>query len=126
MDVLISLGTNASYFYSLISILHHRFSVRDSDLTSRTQLPLCATERLDLAYGLACPSHGSDTAWTICTYDQPPHVTSPLRSVLFPTQHHMSGMYLPTDFFETCAMLITFVLLGKYLEAAVSEGHFHA
>lgn len=26
MDVLVSLGTNASYLYSIISILHHHFS----------------------------------------------------------------------------------------------------
>ena len=59
MDVLVSLGTNASYIYSLISILHHHFA-----------------------------------------------------------QHHMTGSYQPTDFFETAAMLITFILLGKYLEAS--------
>ena len=59
MDVLVSLGTNASYIYSLISILHHHFS-----------------------------------------------------------GYHMAADYHPTDFFETSAMLITFILLGKYLEAA--------
>jgi len=32
--------------------------------------------------------------------------------------HHMTGRYTPTDFFETSAMLITFVLLGKYLESS--------
>ena len=59
MDVLVSLGTNASYIYSVISILHHHFQ-----------------------------------------------------------DHHMSGGYQPTDFFETSAMLITLVLFGKYLESA--------
>ena len=59
MDVLVSLGTNASYLYSMISILHHHFM-----------------------------------------------------------NHHKTGMYRPTDFFETSAMLITFILLGKYLEAS--------
>ena len=59
MDVLVSLGTNASYLYSIISILHH-------------------------------------------------HVM----------RHHETGLYRPTDFFETSAMLITFILLGKYLEAS--------
>ena len=59
MDVLVSLGTNASYLYSIISILHH-------------------------------------------------HVM----------RHHVTGQYRPTDFFETSAMLITFILLGKYLEAS--------
>eukprot|EP00879_Flechtneria_rotunda_P007448 GHRR01007813.1.p1 GENE.GHRR01007813.1~~GHRR01007813.1.p1 ORF type:complete len:490 (+),score=138.59 GHRR01007813.1:1423-2892(+) len=58
MDVLVALGTDASYFYSVISILHHRFLQHDK-------------------------SH-----------------------------------YTPTDFFETCAMLITVVILGKYLECA--------
>lgn len=33
-------------------------------------------------------------------------------------RHHITGAYVATDFFETCAMLITFILLGKYLEAA--------
>ena len=59
MDVLVSLGTNASYGYSMISILHHHFS-----------------------------------------------------------GHHEGMTYHPTDFFETSAMLITFILLGKYLEAS--------
>ena len=59
MDVLVSLGTNASYLYSIISILHHHFM-----------------------------------------------------------HHHETGLYRPTDFFETSAMLITFILLGKYLEAS--------
>ncbi len=59
MDVLVSLGTNASYAYSMISILHHHFM-----------------------------------------------------------NHHETGAYAPTDFFETSAMLITFILLGKFLEAS--------
>ncbi len=62
MDVLVSLGTNASYSYSMISILHH-------------------------------------------------HIM----------RHHITGEYRPTDFFETSAMLITFILLGKYLEAAAKS-----
>ncbi|KAL4446311.1 hypothetical protein ABPG77_003118 [Micractinium sp. CCAP 211/92] len=59
MDVLVSMGTNASYLYSLISMLHH-------------------------------------------------HIM----------RHHINGAYRPTDFFETAAMLITLVLMGKYLESA--------
>eukprot|EP00882_Tetradesmus_deserticola_P007169 GHRQ01007548.1.p1 GENE.GHRQ01007548.1~~GHRQ01007548.1.p1 ORF type:complete len:744 (+),score=290.70 GHRQ01007548.1:392-2623(+) len=58
MDVLVALGTGASYGYSVISILHHRFV------------------------------------------------------------HHTNVNYTPTDFFETCAMLITVIILGKYLECA--------
>lgn len=59
MDCLVSFGTNASYLYSVISIIHHHIML-----------------------------------------------------------HHMSGKYTPTDFFETSSMLITFVLLGKYLESS--------
>eukprot|EP00889_Picochlorum_renovo_P005597 jgi/Picre1/32627/NNA_007973.t1 len=59
MDCLVSFGTNASYLYSMISIIHH-------------------------------------------------HIM----------EHHMTGKYSPTDFFETSAMLITFVLLGKYMESS--------
>lgn len=62
MDVLVSFGTNASYMYSMISVLHHHVML-----------------------------------------------------------HHESGNYTPTDFFETAAMLITFVFLGKYLESSVSD-----
>ena len=36
-------------------------------------------------------------------------------------RHHITGQYRPTDFFETSAMLITFILLGKYLEAAAKS-----
>lgn len=32
--------------------------------------------------------------------------------------HHENGDYVPTDFFETAAMLITLIALGKYLESA--------
>jgi P-type Cu+ transporter len=59
MDCLVSFGTNASYVYSVISIIHHHIMM-----------------------------------------------------------HHMTGEYTPTDFFETSSMLITFVLLGKYLESS--------
>ena len=59
MDCLVSFGTNASYLYSVISIVHHHIMM-----------------------------------------------------------HHMTGEYTPTDFFETSSMLITFVLLGKYLESS--------
>jgi len=62
MDVLVSLGTNAAYAYSAISILHHHFA-----------------------------------------------------------RHHVTGKYVPTDFFETSAMLITFILLGKYLESSAKR-----
>ena len=64
MDVLVSLGTNASYFYSVISILHHHF-----------------------------------------TRHHPHHFGA-------------SARYVPTDFFETAAMLVSVVLFGKYLECA--------
>lgn len=37
---------------------------------------------------------------------------------LLALRHKLSSEYVPTDFFETSAMLITFILLGKYLEAA--------
>ena len=30
----------------------------------------------------------------------------------------MSGDYEPTDFFETAAMLITFIILGKWVPSA--------
>ena len=57
MDVLVVMGTTASYVYSLVSVLHHHFS-----------------------------------------------------------DHHATGDYTPTDFFETSAMIITLILLGKFLE----------
>ena len=34
------------------------------------------------------------------------------------SDHHMTGQYIPTDFFETSAMIITLILMGKYLECA--------
>eukprot|EP00210_Caulerpa_lentillifera_P000473 g456.t1 len=57
MDVLVALGTDAAYIYSILAVLTHRFL------------------------------------------------------------HHGQRDYTPTDFFETSAMLITFILLGKYLES---------
>eukprot|EP00798_Chlamydomonas_sp_ICE-L_P022123 gene22123-29183_t len=59
MDVLVSFGTNASYIYSVISILHHHFM-----------------------------------------------------------GHHETGNYVATDFFETCTMIISLILMGKYLECS--------
>lgn len=58
MDVLVSLGTNAAYTYSVISVIHHWWA-----------------------------------------------------------EHRLHIQYHPTDFFETSGMLITIVLLGKFLEA---------
>jgi Cu+-exporting ATPase len=63
MDVLISLGTNASYFYSVVAVLFQRLNARN-----------------------------------------------------------LSADYMATDFFETSAMIISFVLLGKYLESAAKVG----
>eukprot|EP00967_Tisochrysis_lutea_P057444 scaffold72851_cov19-Tisochrysis_lutea.AAC.1 len=34
------------------------------------------------------------------------------------SNHHATGEYVPTDFFETAAMLVTLVLCGKYLVSA--------
>ena len=59
MDVLVALGTSASYFYSMVSILHH--------------------------------------------------------------VHAQHTKYEHTDAFETSAMLITFIIAGKYLEARAKE-----
>jgi len=59
MDVLVALGTTASYLYSVLSVLFHHFSA-----------------------------------------------------------HHADGTYIPTDFFETSAMIISIILMGKYLECA--------
>lgn len=39
------------------------------------------------------------------------------------SKHHANGDYVPTDFFETSAMLITFILLGKYLEVVPTAGY---
>lgn len=51
----------------------------------------------------------------------PAPCTRALHATHPPQRHHLSGRYKPTDFFETAAMLITLVLMGKYLESAVSE-----
>ena len=68
MDVLVSLGTNAAYLYSAVSVLHHHFA----------------------------------------RHHFMPDV---------PGKGH-SMLYVPTDFFETAAMLLSFILLGKWLEAS--------
>ena len=46
-----------------------------------------------------------------------PHFPRP-QQPSSPRHNPGAGAYRPTDFFETSAMLITFILLGKYLEAA--------
>ncbi len=34
------------------------------------------------------------------------------------SEHDISGAYIPTDFFETSAMIICLIIMGKYLECA--------
>ena len=34
------------------------------------------------------------------------------------SNHHQTGSYVPTDFFETCAMIISLILMGKFLECS--------
>jgi hypothetical protein len=49
------------------------------------------------------------------TFMHPPQVISILHHHL--NRHHINNMYVPTDFFETSAMVISLILLGKYLES---------
>ncbi|EFJ52982.1 hypothetical protein VOLCADRAFT_102604 [Volvox carteri f. nagariensis] len=89
MDVLVSLGTNASYAYSVISILFHHFT----------------KHRLEGSYEMSADMAAAGPPGSSPAAPGPAGAPQPMA-------------YVPTDFFETSAMLITFILLGKYLEAA--------
>lgn len=127
MDVLVSLGTNAAYLYSLLAILAERMQAGPARRTrschrhpvppdSEQQCPACA------------PAAAS--AGIRCSLSPVPWLRRPLLACLpaWPLawlQPHRSpspgggGMAMGSDFFETAAMLITLVLFGKYLESAV-------
>jgi cation transport ATPase len=53
----------------------------------------------------------------------PPHLPPAPLQVISVLHHRFRGhvedeTYVPTDFFETAAMIITLILMGKYLECA--------
>lgn len=62
---------------------------------------------------LVCIMHGIPTA-------RAPHPDPQVVSVMHHhfLDHHEDGLYIPTDFFETSAMIITLILMGKYLECS--------
>ncbi len=118
MDVLVSMGTNASYIYSLISMLHHHIMVSSICLVHGAQRGVLTSHQRCITATTYCS--------TYCAAPRPPfqlHFPSPCCLCFpppSPQRHHINGAYKPTDFFETAAMLITLVLFGKYLESAVS------
>lgn len=140
MDVLVSLGTNASYLYSLISVLHHHFTRHHH---FGTYTPTVRTSRRGSVWECAgmmfwsgcCRQALHENACMQATRAKcgaAKVVPLPVRPLLPPNRAVrvcLAGLTLhcppslrpppsssPQDFFETSAMLITFVLLGKYLE----------
>lgn len=132
MDVLVALGTDASYFYSVISILHHRFTRHTHyDYVPTVSGARGALRVLAAACSAAGPAAGRAQA--------PPALRLPPRCA---HRHSLARVFRSTlracgtqrmlccatccavprqDFFETCAMLITVVILGKYLECAAKR-----
>lgn len=53
---------------------------------------------------------------TTCAPHPDPQVVSVMHHHFL--DHHEDGLYVPTDFFETSAMIITLILMGKYLECS--------
>jgi Cu+-exporting ATPase len=89
MDVLVSLGTNAAYFYSAVVAL---------------AAPLGAS-----AVGITSLAEADDEGWSGGGGGSGAPGTATTTAPLPPP---------PPDFFETAAMLVAVVLLGKYLECA--------
>ena len=127
MDVLVSLGTNAAYLYSLLAICGLRLHV------SAVQVLGLASCRAPHTSGCRMRAAQRDAQadrckWLACMSSQPQrsHPNLPLPALLcYPLQPQPShgGMAMSEDFFETAAMLITLVLFGKYLESAVSASN---
>jgi Cu+-exporting ATPase len=129
MDVLVALGTDASYFYSVISILHHRFvqhdamhyvpTVRQEEGccgggigAGRWQLPgaaVCMHAVATHDMGVRAPA--ASRLCRCCCY-----AVVQYRTTGFDTVMAWVVVLALQDFFETCAMLITVVILGKYME----------
>jgi cation transport ATPase len=116
MDVLISLGTNASYFYSAFSVLHRHFSVRPPALlaVAGPTAPRCSApwRCLVRAWSRRCAQSAARSQTGRPTGAHPGAAVPQLQGA------RTGGANEATDFFETCAMLITFICMGKYLEAA--------
>lgn len=129
MDVLVSLGTNASYIFSVITLLferahqvcrlnancllHHqsRWATTSVGVFATKKLPqyhyacCCCASVLSIVAAIAAifPEMSIDTGADGCSWVR--------------LQASFEGKH-PAEFFETCAMLITFICLGKYLECA--------
>ncbi|GJP29812.1 hypothetical protein CLOM_g19884 [Closterium sp. NIES-68] len=110
MDVLVAMGTNAAFFYSLFALIASAVT----------------------------PPHASPTPWVVPSSTSTAAAPSAAAAgnhtgsaaVVHVARMAMEGMqgsaeaggaeasaYAGVDFFETSAMLISFIVLGKYLEA---------
>jgi len=116
MDVLVSLGTNASYFYSVMSVAHHHLMVGVAGCRCSALVAGLNGSRQPWSSMINVGS--APTCRRACTPTCYAHMPCCLQQRLNSVQgHHMTGAYRPTDFFEMCAMLITFIIFGKFLEA---------
>ena len=115
MDVLVSLGTNASYMFSVLTLFFERTHpvcpaictvfYAALSLLSCIQASVVPAARFDVGFaGRPLPFRKDKD-----------NVEPALLLLQVLTGSEGAE---PAEFFETCAMLITFICLGKYLECA--------
>ncbi|CAI5470950.1 unnamed protein product [Closterium sp. Yama58-4] len=115
MDVLVAIGTNAAFFYSLFALI----AAAATPLPSPASSPTAAAAAAMTAPSAVADSHDSSSGAGAAVA----HVARMIMEGMSgggggdASASASASAYAGVDFFETSAMLISFIVLGKYLEA---------
>ncbi|CAI5470948.1 unnamed protein product [Closterium sp. Yama58-4] len=122
MDVLVAIGTNAAFFYSLTALIYAAMHIPDPPSPAGPPPSAAATAvaaaATSAASALAVHISGGGGAVTRIIMEVMGggwEASAPASAAAPPPASAPTGTR--DDFFETSAMLISFIILGKYLEA---------
>jgi len=108
MDFLISMGTSAAYFYSAFAVIY-AMTAQSLPVASDTAVP---NNNSSMMAGHSNHQHQQHDGMSM-----PPSPSSSSTAMIDHDSSTMTSLAHNAHFFETSAMLITFVILGKFLEA---------
>ncbi|CAI7888207.1 unnamed protein product [Closterium sp. NIES-54] len=109
MDVLVAMGTNAAFFYSLFALIASAVTPLPSPSPAA---PAGAPPSAGAAAAAAAAPSGSGAVAHVARM-----IMEGMEGGGEASASASASAYAGVDFFETSAMLISFIVLGKYLEA---------